>query len=186
MFILKHIEIRKSCHRGKNQKRMEKLNYSLVELRTEEKWLDKWFVVGDLTIDILLKEYNYFSLSAVYALSIRNRDKQQFVVMKPRRNLRRAWSRLDILGFIGDLKGLLTEDEKMCGNYIYCVTDRRIIGRDEVTCQKIFMFSATDNAEKTEQMEKFLKGKNMAFIIADDVPFRDYLKKKKKKAEMFM
>ena len=54
---------------------MEKLNYSLVELRMEEKWWDNWFVVGDLTIDILLKEYNYFGLSTVYVLSIGNRDK---------------------------------------------------------------------------------------------------------------
>ena len=84
-----------------------------------------------------------------------------------------AWSRLDILGFIGDLKGLLTEAEKMCGNDIYCVTDRIIIGIDEVMRQKILVIFATDNAEKSEQMEKFLKGKNMAYIMADDVPFRD-------------
>ena len=141
------------------EKKMEKLNYSLVELRMEEKWWDKWFVVGDLTIDVLLKEYNYFSLSAVYVLSIGNQDKQQFVVMKPRSNLRGAWSRLDILGFISDLKGLLTEAEKLCRNDIYCVTDRRIIGRDEVMRQKILVFFATDNPEKSEQMEKFLKEK---------------------------
>ena len=93
--------------------------------------------------------------------------------MKPRRNLRGARSRLDILGFISDLKGLLTEAEKMCGNDIYCVTDRRIIGRDEVMHQKILVFFATDNDEKSEQMEKFLKGKNMVYIMADNVPFRD-------------
>ena len=57
----------------------------------------------------------------------------------------------------------------MCGNDIYCVTDRRIIGRDEVMHQKILVFFATNNAEKSEQMEKFLKEK----IMADDVPFRD-------------
>ena len=54
------------------EKEMEKMNYRLIELRTEEKWWDKWFVVGDLTIDILLKEYNYFSLSTAYVLSIGN------------------------------------------------------------------------------------------------------------------
>ena len=37
MFILQQIKIRKSHDRGKNPKRMEKLNYSLVQLRTEEK-----------------------------------------------------------------------------------------------------------------------------------------------------
>ena len=79
--------------------------------------------------------------------------------MKPRRNLKGAWSRLDILGFISDLKGLLTEAEKMYGNDIYCVTDRRIIGRDQVIHQKILVFFATDNAEKSEEMEKFLKEK---------------------------
>ena len=92
--------------------------------------------------------------------------------MKPRRNLRGAWSRLDILGFISDLKGLLTQAEKMCGNDIYCVTDRRITRRDEVMCQKILVFFAADNDEKSDQMEKFLKGKNMAYIMADDVPSR--------------
>ena len=61
----------------------------------------------------------------------------------------------------------------MCGNDIYCVTDRRIIGRDAVTHQKILVFFATDNAEKTEQMEKSLKGKNMAYVIADDVPLEE-------------
>ena len=61
----------------------------------------------------------------------------------------------------------------MCGNDIYCVTDRRIIDRDEVMQQKMLVFFATNNAEKSEQMEKFLKEKNMAYVMADDVPFRD-------------
>lgn len=152
---------------------MERLNYSLVELPTEEKWWDKWFVVGDLTIDVLLKDYNYFSLSAVYLLIHGCREKGEFIVVKPRRNLKGAWSKMDTLGFINNLGGLLTEAEKMCGNDIYCVTDRRVHGRDEVERQKILVFFATDNVEKTKRMEKFLTEEKMLFVIADDVPFRD-------------
>ena len=152
---------------------MDKLNYSLVEMPTEEKWWDKWFVVGDLKIDVLLKDYNYFSLSAVYVLSPGSREKGEFMVMKPRRDLKGAWSKLDILGFIGDFDGLLTEVEKMCGNDIYCVTDKKVVGRDEVMRQKVLVFFATDNPEKSEKMEKVLKEKKMVYIMADDVPFRD-------------
>ena len=152
---------------------MDKLNYSLVEMDTEERWWDKWFIVGDLKIDVLLKDYNYFSLSAVYVLSAGNHEKAEFMVMKPRRNLKGDWSRLDILGFISDFDGLLTQVEEMCGNDIYCVTDKKVVARDEVMRQKILVFFATDNAEKSEKMEKFLKEKKMVFIMADDVPFRD-------------
>ena len=117
--------------------KMEKLNYTLVEMTTQ----NKWFVVGNLTIDILLKEYNYWSMSAVYLLNVRCREKGHFVVKKPRRNLKGDWSRLDIIGFIDNLGGVLTEVEKLCGNDIYCLTDERIVGRDEIQRQKILVSS---------------------------------------------
>ena len=166
-------EIGKIYISNKFTNEMERLNYSITEMKTEERWWDKWFVVGDLTIDVLLKEYNYFSLSAVYMLSVASREKEEFMVLKPRRNLKGVWSKLDILGFISSMEGVLTEVEKMCGNDIYCVTDQKIVGRDEVVRQKILVFFATDNPEKSEQMHKFLNEKKMVFLMTDDVPFRD-------------
>ena len=151
--------------------KMEKLNYTLVKMTTENKWWDKWFVVGNLTIDVLLKEYNYWSMSAVYLLNVGCWEKGQFVVKKPRRNLKGDWSRLDIIGFIDSLGGVLTEVEKLCGNDIYCLTDERIVGRDEIQRQKILVFFATDTREKSEHIEQFLNDKKMVFLMADDVPF---------------
>ena len=99
--------------------------------------------------------------------------KKQFIVRKPRRNLQGFWSKCDVVGFIDDLGGLLSEVHKFCGNDIHCVTDQRVLGRDFEELQKIIAFFASDSAEKMQQMEKFLNEHNFLFIMADDVPFTD-------------
>ena len=68
-----------------------------------------------------------------------------------------------MIGFIDDLGGLLCEVHKLCWNDIYCVTDKRVLGRDFVERQKIFAFFASDSAEKTKTMEKFLNEHNFLF-----------------------
>ena len=90
-------------------------NYIILEMDLNDKWWDKWFVVAGLTIDrsIRLHHYNYFSMSSVYLLARR----------KPRRNLKVFWSKMDMIGVIDDLGGLLSEVYKFCGDDIFCVTD---------------------------------------------------------------
>ena len=46
-------------------------NYIVLEMDLNDKWWDKWFVVGILSIDrsIQLNHYNYFSMSSVYMLT---------------------------------------------------------------------------------------------------------------------
>ena len=60
-------------------------NYIVLEMDLNEKWWDKWFVVGGLSIDrsIQLNHYNYFSMSSVYMLT-RGEDmaKKKFFVRK--------------------------------------------------------------------------------------------------------
>ena len=41
----------------------------VVEMNIYNRWWDKWFVVADLTISLLLDDYNYFSLNPVYLLT---------------------------------------------------------------------------------------------------------------------
>ena len=149
------------------------VDYKVIVMDLSHKWWDKWFVVGDLTIDILLHDYNYFSMTSVYLLMEGDVTKKQFIVRKPRRNLQGFWSKCDVVGFIDDLGGLLSEVHKFCGNDIYCVTDQRVLGRDFEERQKIFAFFTSDSAEKTQQMEKFLNEHNFLFLMADDVPFTD-------------
>ena len=107
-------------------------NYIVLEMDLNDKWWDKWFVVGGLSIDrgIQLNHYNYFSMSSVYMLT-RGEDmaKKEFFVRKPRRNLKGFWSKLDIIGIIDDFGGLLCEVYKFCGDNIYCVTDPRVPDR---------------------------------------------------------
>ena len=148
-------------------------DYKVKEMDLNNKWWDKWFVVADLTIDILLHDNNYFSMTSVYLLTEGDIRKKEFIVRKPRRNLQGFWSKCDVIGFIDDLGGLLCEVHKLCGNDIYCVTDKRVLGRDFVERQKIFAFFASDSAEKTKTMEKFLNEHNFLFLMADDVPFTD-------------
>ena len=46
-------------------------NYIVLEMDLNDKWWNKWFVVGGLSIDrsIKLHHYNYFSMSSVYMLT---------------------------------------------------------------------------------------------------------------------
>ena len=46
-------------------------NYIVLEMDLNDKWWDKSFVVGGLSIDrsIQLNDYNYFSMSPVYMLT---------------------------------------------------------------------------------------------------------------------
>ena len=46
-------------------------NYIVLEMDLNDKWWDKWFVVGGLSIDrsIQLNHYNYFSMSSMYMLT---------------------------------------------------------------------------------------------------------------------
>ena len=46
-------------------------NYIVLKMDLNDKWWDKWFVVGGLSIDrgIQLNHYNYFSMSSVYMLT---------------------------------------------------------------------------------------------------------------------
>ena len=99
--------------------------YKVVELNTDEKWWDRWFVVANLTIDHLLADYNYFSMSSVYLITNSSQNREEFMVRKPRRDLRGEWSKCDILTFIDNLGGVLTEVEKVCGNDVYAVTQQK-------------------------------------------------------------
>ena len=58
-------------------------DYKVIEMDLNNKWWDKWFVVADLTIDILLHDYNYFSITSVYLLTEGDVGKKQFIVRKP-------------------------------------------------------------------------------------------------------
>ena len=97
-------------------------NYIVLKMDLNDKWWDKWFVVGGLSIDrsIKLHHYNYFSMSSVYMLTQGDVAKKEFFVRKPRRNLRGFWSKLDIIGVIDDFGGLLSEVSKFCGDNICC------------------------------------------------------------------
>ena len=129
--------------------------------------------MADLTIPLLLEDYNYFNLSPVYLLTDGDVEKKEFIVRKPRRNLQCEWSKLDMVGVIDDLGGLLCEVKKYCGDDIFLVTDSRVLKEDMVNGQKIFVFFALDTREKTLEMEKFLNKHNFLFLMTDDVPFTD-------------
>ena len=73
--------------------------YSVVEMDTSSKWWDRWFVVVDLTIDRMLTDYNYFSLSPVYLITHGCREKKQFILRKPRRNLHGEVVQVRYFGF---------------------------------------------------------------------------------------
>ena len=137
--------------------------------------VDKWFVVGGLSIDssIKLHHYYYFSMSSVYMLTQGDIAKKEFFVRKPQRNLKGFWSKLDIIGVIDDFGGLLSEVCKFCGDNIYCVTDPRVPEEDSVKEQNIFVYFPLGTPERSEQMEKFLKEKNFLFLMSNDVLFTD-------------
>ena len=144
-----------------------------IDMNMCTKWWDRWFVVADLMIPLLLHDYNYFNLSPVYMLTDGDVEKKEFIVRKPRRNLRGSWSKLDMVGVIDDLGGLLCEVKKYCGDDIYFVTDSRVPVEDLVNGQKIFVLFALDTHEKTLEMEKFLNKHDFLFLMTDDVPFTD-------------
>ena len=130
-------------------------------------------MVADLTIDILLHDYNYFSMTSAYLLMEGDVAKKQFIVRKPCRNLQGFCSKCNMVGFIDDLGGLLSEVHKLCGNDIYCVTNQRVLGRDLWNNRKYLLFSHQIVLKKLQQREKFLNEHNFLFLMADDVPFTD-------------
>ena len=58
-------------------------DYKVIEVEVNERWWDKWFVVPDLTINLLLHDDNYFNLSPVYLLTYGDVEKKEFIVTKP-------------------------------------------------------------------------------------------------------
>ena len=150
-------------------------NYIVLKMNLNDKWWDKWFVVGGLSIDrsIELHHYNYFSMTSVYMLTQGDIAKKEFFVRKPRRNLKGFWSKLDIIGVIDDFGGLLSEVYKFCGDNIYCVTDPRVPEEDLVQGQNVFVYFPLGTPAKSERMEKFLKENNFLFLMSNDVPFLD-------------
>ena len=146
----------------------------VVEMNTYTKWWDSWFVVADLTIPLFLDDYDYFNFSPVYLLTDGDVEKKEFIVKKPQRNKQFEWYKMDRVGVIDDLGGLLCEVKKYCGDDIFLVTDSRVLKEDMVNGQKIFVFFALDTREKTIEMEKFLNKHDFLFLMTDDVPFTDY------------
>ena len=150
-------------------------NYIVLEMDLNDKWWDKWFVVGGLSNDrsIQLNHDNYFSMSSMYMLTRGDTAKQEFFVRKPRRNLKGFLSKLDIIGVIDDFGGPLSEVYKFCGDNIYCVTDPRVAEEDLIQGQNIFVYFPLCTPRKSERMEKFLKENNFLFLMSNDVLFLD-------------
>ena len=75
-----------------------------------DKWWNKWFLVGGLSIDrsIKLHHYNYFSMSSLYLLTRGDIAKKEFFVRQPRRNLKGFWSKMDMIGVLDNLRGVLS------------------------------------------------------------------------------
>ena len=145
--------------------------YKVIDMDTSYKWWDRWFVVANQKIDKLLEDYNYFSLNSVYLITPSCSLKQEFLVRKPRVNLKGIWSKCNIITMIDNFGGLLTEVEKICGNDIFAVTQDKVIDPDEVERQKIYVFFAVGHQEDANKIESYLNENNYTFIMADDVPF---------------
>ena len=145
--------------------------YKVIDMDTSYKWWDRWFVVANQKIDKLLEDYNYFSLNSVYLITPSCSLKQEFLVRKPRVNLKGIWSKCDIIATIDNLGGLLTEVEKICGNDIFAVTQDKVIDPDGVERQKIYVFFAVGHRDDANKIESYLNENNYTFIMADDVPF---------------
>ena len=84
----------------------------VIEMNLNERWWDRWFVVADLAINILLHDYSYFSISPMYLLTDEDVEKKQFFVRKLRRNLQGFWSKLHMIGVTDDLGGLFSKVQK--------------------------------------------------------------------------
>ena len=82
---------------------------------------------------------------------------------------------MDLIGVIDDLEGLLSEVHKLCGDDIFCMTDPKVTEQDLIEGQKIFVFFALVTPKKSEQMENFLEKNDFLFLMADAVPFTDWV-----------
>ena len=116
----------------------------MVEMNTYTKWWDSWFVVADLTIPLFLDDYDYFNLSPVYLLTDGDVEKKTIYCKKKHKEIYQQfeWYKMDRVGVIYDLGGLLCEVKKYCGDDIFLVTDSRVLKEDMVNGQKIFVFFA--------------------------------------------
>ena len=103
----------------------------------------------------------------MYVITRGWRERKEFILQKPRRNLQGKWSKCDILDFIDDLGGVLTEND------IFAVMQEDVKGEDGKWKQKIYIFFAMKMEEESRIIEKFLNENNYKFIMADDVPFAD-------------
>ena len=57
-----------------------------------------------------------FEHDPMYLLAEGAYKKKQFIIRKPQKNLQGFWSKCDMIGFIDDLRGLLSEVQKFCEN----------------------------------------------------------------------
>ena len=96
-------------------------------------------------------------MTFMYFLTKRDIEKKEFFVAKPWRNLKGFWSRIDMIGVIDSIGGLLSEVYIICGNDILSVTDPRIPEEDLVKVWNVFVYFALGIPEKNEWMQKFLK-----------------------------
>ena len=138
----------------------------VVEMNTYTKWWDSWFVVADLTIPLFLDDYDYFNFSPVYLLTDGDVEKKELIVKKSRRNLQFEWYKMDRVGVIDDLGGLLCEVKKYCGDDIFLVTDSRFLKEDMVNGQNIFVFFALDTREKDTRDGEVSQQKQ--FLVPND------------------
>ena len=60
------------------------VDYIVIKMDLNDKWWDKWFMVGGLSINanIKLHHYKYFSMSFVYLLTQGDIAKKEFFVKK--------------------------------------------------------------------------------------------------------
>ena len=114
---------------------------------------------GGTNRSIQLHHYNLqlFYHELCVLVDLRGHCKEEFFVRKLRRNLKGFCFKMEMIGMIADLGGLLSEVCKFCGNDISCVTDPRVPEEDLEKGQNIFVYFALGTPEKGEQMEKFLK-----------------------------
>ena len=60
------------------------VDYIVIKMELNDKWWDKWFMVGGLSIDanIKLHHYKYFSMSFVYLLTQGGHCKERILCKK--------------------------------------------------------------------------------------------------------
>ena len=69
-------------------------------------------------------------------------------IAKKQFTMKGFWSKMDLIGVIDDLGGLLSEVCKFCGDEIFCVTDPRVPEQDLAKEQNIFVYFALGTPEK--------------------------------------